>query len=151
MDKTENGHLVIHALICSNSYKTGNENTLITAHVVICFIFLLALICIGIFIKRMALFPIKERAPKLALLQGILFLMIVVIPYLSDFWVNSWAKADLADQIPMSRKFFKSFYLSMRLFCYFIFGIRTVIIYSNWKLGEYKDKKYGKRKERSKC
>jgi hypothetical protein len=70
----------------------------------------------------------------------------MLIPYASDFWVSTWATATRAEDIHFSRKLFKSLYLSFRLFCYFVFGFRTVIIYSNWKLGEYKDIKYGKRK-----
>lgn len=108
--------------------------------------FIISAVILGIFVKRMSLFPIKERAPKLTLVQGIMFFMIVFIPYVSDFWVDSWSNIKSSEEIPWSRKILKSLYLSVRLFCYFIFGVRTIIIYSNWKLGEYKDVKYGKRK-----
>lgn len=138
---------VTYALICPDVYYDSTSFRKIAAQAAIIVLFAAGLIGTFVFTSRMSLFPIKERAPKLALLQCLLFLMIVAIPYASDFFAEGWSTAQSPAEIPFSRKAFKAFYLSCRLFCYILFGLRTVIIYSNWKLSDFQTSKMKKKGE----
>jgi hypothetical protein len=88
------------------------------------------------FSTKRNLFPIRERAPKLAIIQAISFCMITVIPYITEIVVAlgvSW-QADATSEIQFSRKFLKALYMTMRVLCYFVFLFRVLVIYTSWKL-----------------
>jgi hypothetical protein len=106
---------IFYAFICSKAFIESNKSVLVTAYIVIIAFLIFSILGLVIFFKRIALFPIKERAPKLALLQGILFLCTVLVPFFSDFLVVGWSEAVLPYEIPWSRIILKSLYVSVRL------------------------------------
>lgn len=119
--KEDNPTEIAHALICGSAYKDGNQPQLIIAQVLIVFSMLLCLFWIYRFIKRMSHFPVKERAPLLALFQSFCFVGIIFIPYLTEYFIESWEDVDDDDDIPVSRKIFKALYFTVRASCYLIF------------------------------
>lgn len=117
----ENSYYSAHALICGSAYKDGNLSQLIIAQVLIISTMLLCLFWIQKFAKRINNFPVKERAPKLALLQSFCFFSIILIPYITEYFIDFWDEVVEASEIPFSRKMMKSLYFTLRLSCYMMF------------------------------
>ena len=117
------GEGVPQSIICETAYKNSSNLYLIMAHAIIIVVLITLLVWMIQFIRRMSLFPVKERAPKLALLQSIMFFLIIVTTYSAEFLIPQWKSASNTE-IPYSRRIFKGIYFSLRFFCYFIFGLR---------------------------
>lgn len=60
--------VVTYALICPEVYMSDSTSRKIIAQAIAVGLFLAAIVGTFVFTSRMSLFPIKERAPKLALL-----------------------------------------------------------------------------------
>ena len=111
------------SIICGTAYDEENYVKLLVAHAVTIGVLILLLIWIIQFIRRMSLFPVKERAPRLALLQSFMFFFLILETYCAEFMIPYW-DAERYQDIPYSRRVFKAMYFALRFFCYFIFGLR---------------------------
>lgn len=112
---------IAHALICGKAYDKGHLPQLIIAQAIVIISLLLCLFWIYKFIKRMNHFPVKERAPILAMYQSFCFVGIIFIPYLSEYFIDFWEYVEKEADIPISRKIFKALYFTVRASCYLIF------------------------------
>lgn len=116
----------------------------------------LLLLIIGMIIRfylRRNQFPIRERAPKLALLQAMSFTCIILIPYITEILIdvnpNVWC-SDESNLIPNSRMILKAFYTNFRIMAYVVFLFRIFVVYKSWKLSEKERKKLGFFRDESK-
>ena len=114
------------SLICYIAYEDGHLGRLLLAHITV----ILSLCLMGYmlyeFIRKKHHFPIRERAPKLAILQGGIFMMGVVITYFidvmlvtTDVWQN-----DNPNYIGVSRRILKAMFLVCRINNYMVFIVR---------------------------
>jgi hypothetical protein len=110
-------------LICATCYESPNPTKLVIAHSLIAITLITSLVWFIMFIKRMTLFPVKERAPHLAVYQCVCFLLTLVIPYISESLLADWAISE-DEEIPFSRRFVKAIYMAVRLNCYFVYTLR---------------------------
>lgn|SRR3990167_266065 len=83
-------------------------------------------------------FPIRERAPRAAIVHSIVYLMLLTILYsieiLSPTEDSTWDQhVEDANAVPFSRRLLKATYLSIRTNIYLIFLGRISVIYFNWK------------------
>lgn len=117
----EDPNEIAHAIICGSAYQDENQIQLIIAQVLIIVSMLLCLLWIYKFIKRMSHFPVKERAPWLALFQSFCFLGIIFIPYITEYTIDFWVDVETVDDVPLSRKILKALYFTVRTFSYLIF------------------------------
>ena|SRR3990167_8963598 len=80
------------------------------------------------FIGMMNTFPVRERAPRIALLQTTAYFMIIIMIYIIELGFVSgyldWDKVTDEDDIPLSRRVFKAFYFAARTNIYIIFLVR---------------------------
>jgi hypothetical protein len=95
----------------------------------------LSLYILGLYYKKSCLFPIKGRAPILATLQGVCFILTIFIPFMVEgllrLNVMNW---ESTNPIPPMRYFYKSLFYILRLMTCIIWVFRTVYICSVWKL-----------------
>lgn len=87
-----------------------------------------------LFSKKIQLFPLKARGPRLVLLQMIYFVLLNLIPLAIEGLVSSeiinWGKSDRSSL----RNFLKGIYFLTRISVNLIFIHRTLLIYANWKV-----------------
>ena len=122
-------------LICKTVYTDPGIIRPILVHVLIIAIIAAMLYSIVRFSQKVYFFPIKERAPLLTILQLISFTLSLGAIYLTDILTGTMVEWNVnkAADIPASRSYMKAFYTSLRLGNYFIYIMRTLVIYSNWK------------------
>lgn len=109
-------------MICLEEHTIGYY----ISHILILALIFLVAWLINIFSMKRHLFPVKERAPVLALTQSIYFLLLVICPYLVEVFVLlgiDW-RAEVWTNIPFLRKFLKALYLSLRFTAYPLFLLR---------------------------
>ena len=78
------------------------------------------------FIRKRHHFPIRERAPKLAILQGMMFMGAIVVPYLIDILVATtkvW-QSEGSGRVKLSRKLVKALFVCFRINMYLAFILR---------------------------
>ena len=118
-----------------------NPMTGLIAHGTLILIFILGIISIKKFYDKRTLFPVRERSPRLALIQSIIFLSLIFFPYCCEFFIvfgiwkeNEDKKHQSLSDVTLLRKIFKALYMTARLNCNFLFLLRVLVIYSRWKL-----------------
>ena len=146
-------------LVCSSNYYP-NVNYLKSASALI---FYFAILIYSIFLmirfsKKINLFPVRERAPYVALVQGAFFilasLMLLITEVLVLFRVgwnlgdeeqqkgynltsprSQLSRGDYGDlgDIVFSRKFIKATWFTMRILSYTLFVVRTGVVFRNWR------------------
>lgn len=97
--------------------------------VVLLIIVLLFLLCK--FIAKRKYFPVRERAPTIAIAQCIINLLQILTIYVLEIGLEfqdyltffDWDR-DSSKDIPMARYVFKCMYLTLRLNIYFVFLLR---------------------------
>jgi hypothetical protein len=116
-----------HTLICRSAYNDAQPRYhLIGAHSIIILTFLFLTYLIISFSRKRHLFPIRERAPKLAIAQAVSFSLILVVTYIVELMIANnvnWCSETIGN-IPFSRRLLKAIYSSMRLLSYFVFSFR---------------------------
>jgi hypothetical protein len=84
---------------------------------------------------------VRERAPKLALLQAFTFTCIILVPYITEIIIDIspdiWCTDDPYD-IPPGRKLLKALYSNFRIMSYVVFLFRVLVVYKSWKIGHKK-------------
>lgn len=112
-------------LICNTAYTSPNYVSIFFGHLTI----ILALLYIFVYFvklsKNLHLFPIRERAPYLTMIQCVSFWLSVLLLYITEVLILSnidWE--DDNTEVPFSRKFMKAFYIVTRLSAYFIMFLR---------------------------
>ena len=123
------------SLFCNGVYNYTSVT--ICAYALLFVFFVVCVYMILQFLLKKNLFPIRERAPRIAALQCIAFLVLIADITLVEtgtgfgFW--KWDEATTRSEIPTSRVILKSIYISVRINIYTIFALRIGVIYYNWK------------------
>ncbi len=86
------------------------------------------------FSRKIQLFPIKGRGPRLAMIQMIYFLLLNLIPVIIEVLSTAGITWDDDRKVHLSQDFLKGLYFTIRTGCYMIYALRTVLIYANWKI-----------------
>jgi hypothetical protein len=114
------------SLFCDHVYIEGHLSYLITAHTIcIC-----CLVGLAIFIRkyyqRRDYSPIRERAPKLSIVQMVGFYLLFATQYLTEIMFSlglDWGSTSTSG-VPWSRDLNKSLYISVRVLTYLLFVLR---------------------------
>lgn len=114
-------------VLCGQA-RTSTSSALIAHSIAgVTMIFLLYLM--KIFISKRNYFPVRERAPKIAIAQCAVFLAQISLVYalevagiLEPSWLD-WSSATGAG-VPVSRQVFRCLYLTVRLNVYVVFLVR---------------------------
>lgn len=126
---------VREAAFCRSS---GRQESLDIQVVIAIFVLLLALpllmYSIFVFSKKIQLFPLKARGPRLVLLQMIYFVLLSLIPLIVEVILASNTTWDKPNRTYISRRFLKAFYFLVRVSVNMIYVHRTLLIYANWKV-----------------
>ena len=115
----------VTVMICHHLYQTDNILGLVIAHATIGAALVILFLMVVFFSRKMQLFLVKERAPLLALVQLIAFLMTILVPYIVELlriFGVTWDE-ELGPE-NFERKVFKSLYTVSRSICYLIFLFR---------------------------
>lgn len=111
---------------CGAAYDTIPSTVLLHGFYVACILFCCFLLYK--FVGMINAFPVKERAPRIAILQAASFLSVMIMIYCVElgilFRVLDWSDSTRESQIPMGRRIFKSFYLAGRCNLYIIYLVR---------------------------
>ena len=122
-------------LFCDVVYKS--EGMTIFAYGLIIVFVIICLSLIYKFLQKRDIFPVRERAPRIAALQCSAYVSIVVLLFLIESGTNygwlQWENVTDPSKIPFSRKLAKTLLLTVRVNIYVIFLIRIAVIYYNWK------------------
>jgi len=111
----------IMTMICTNKNGEYDTHTLVIGHLIITLTILLTVGFVVFFSQKLQFFLIKERAPKIALAQTIIFLLTLLIPYvveISNYIGYSWRDKSLR------RILFTSLYITCRQLAYTTFILR---------------------------
>lgn len=98
------------------------------------------------FFKRRNFFPIRERAPRIAILQLAIYTLLMVLLWVIEIGsrfnlFDKWTPKDSASEdIPWTRGIFKSLYTTVRMNIYTIFLVRYInlilrigVIFYSWQ------------------
>ena len=111
---------------CGAAYDTIVSTVLLHGFYVACIMFCCVLLYK--FVGMINAFPVKERAPRIAILQAASFLSVMIMIYFVElgilFGALDWSESTKESQIPMGRRIFKSFYLAGRCNLYIIYLVR---------------------------
>jgi hypothetical protein len=128
-------------MFCNSVYQSGTF-WVVTAHAMMIGFILFNAFLVYKFNKKKHLFPIRERAPRIAIIQSVVYLLLVVLLYLVEIITKTglldWKSpqycssngqttpVDLTSTpyIPWTRRIFKASYLTIRINIYLIFLIR---------------------------
>lgn len=86
------------------------------------------------FSRKIQLFPLKGRGPRLALIQMTYFVLLNLIPVTVEVLVASGISWEDDKKSHFSQDFLKGLYFTVRISCYLIVVLRTVLVYANWKI-----------------
>lgn len=119
--------------------RSNGHNEIWEVRVIIAVIVLLVLLPFlmyhtFLFSKKIQLFPLKARGPRLALLQMIYFVLINLIPLAVEGLVSAGVKWNDPNKKNVSRRFLKSLYFLTRTSVNLIYIHRTLLIYANWRV-----------------
>lgn len=112
-------------LVCRVAYTDSNYAVILLSHILIVLSLLYMFIRFVRLSKKMHLFPLRERAPYLLMVQCVCFWLSVIVLYITEVLILSnidWSADNT--QVPFSRKFMKAFYIVTRLSVYFILILR---------------------------
>ena len=98
--------------------------------------FLLPVIMYNIwsFSRKIQLFPLKARGPRLALIQMIYFVMINLLPLAVEGFISADMHWDNPEKKYLTRSFLKAAFFLVRFSVNLIYIFRTLLIYANWKV-----------------
>lgn len=126
------------AAFCRSS---GSRESLDARVIIAILVLLLALpslmYSVFVFSKKIQLFPLKARGPRLVLLQMIYFVLLNMIPLIVEVLLASnitWENPSNPNKTYISRRFLKAFYFLTRVSVNLIYVHRTLLIYANWKV-----------------
>ena len=108
-------------MICMQSDGSYKTRTLVIGHTIIIATILLTFGFLVFFSRKLQYFLIKERAPKIALAQIIIFMLTLLVPYaveITGYFGYSW------EDITLTRRLIKSAYIASRQLAYTTFGLR---------------------------
>lgn len=116
-------------LFCSEVYNEDNWFRLIVAHLVILSSLVIGMCMLFRFNRKKHYFPIRERAPSVAILQCFTYLFLIFLLYIVEnglhFKLIEWKTThENSSDIEIGRRLMKSVYLSIRINIYIIFLIR---------------------------
>lgn len=114
------------SIICSSVYLHNDIFRIVVGHGFILVTLLLHIVMIYRFNMKLNVFPVRTRSPMLALLQMIMFMLTLLVVYLTEIFLLldvNWGSDSTAD-IPYSRIIFKALYLAFRMSCFPIFLLR---------------------------
>lgn len=86
------------------------------------------------FSRKIQLFPIKGRGPRLAMVQMVYFLLLNLIPVTIELLATAGINWDDDRKVHLSQDFLKGLYFTVRVSCYLIYALRTILVYANWKV-----------------
>jgi len=127
VDKNISDSQYSHAVLCASCFSDGKEWRLYVGHGIVILVLASALVLLAKFAAKRNLFPIKERAPLLAIIQAFSFAMLVSIPYLTEILIDvgaRWGASATSEDVPILRGILKAFYMCMRVLCYVVFLFR---------------------------
>jgi hypothetical protein len=82
------------------------------------------------FYQRIYFFPFVERAPYLTMTQAISMLLTVLVPYIVEIIIKAeidWKSSGTVKDIPISRKFMKALYTTVRIGNYSVYILRYIL------------------------
>lgn len=107
-----------------------NMPKILIAHGTTVFLLLLSFMLLIMFNSKRNYFPVRERAPRIAVVQGLISLFQVIVVYIVEIGYEleiglfEWGGIKDQTAIPYSRIAFKSLYLTFRLNIYLVFLLR---------------------------
>jgi hypothetical protein len=114
----------VTVMVCHHLYQNNSFLGLALAHAIIGTALIAVFLMIVYFSRKLQLFLVKERAPLLALVQLITFLMTILVPYVVELLRASGVKWEENGPENIQRKVFKCLYTAARSICYLIFLFR---------------------------
>lgn len=101
------------------------------AHIFVVLLIVILIFLLCKFIGKRNFFPVRERAPRIAIAQCIMNLLQILTVYVLEIGLEfqdyvtlfDWDR-DSPDNIPMARYVFKCMYLTLRLNIYIVFLLR---------------------------
>lgn len=116
-------------LFCNQVYDRWEFAVL--AHLFIWMFILFFLVLLVKFISKKNKFPIRERAPRLAMVQCFTYFILVMLLYtvevLTKIQVFQWEDKTSVSEVPFSRRFLHSLYLTIRINIYLVFLSRYLV------------------------
>jgi hypothetical protein len=118
----------------SSGHQESWELRVIISLLVLLFLMPFMMYNIWSFSKKIQLFPLKARAPRLALIQMIYFVLLNLVPLCVEGLVALDIHWEKPDKKYLSRSFLKAIYFLIRSSVMLIYVQRTLLIYANWKV-----------------
>ena len=118
----------------SNGHNTEWDIRVVVAIFILMLIQPVLMFNIFTFSKKIQLFPLKARGPRLVLLQMIYFMLLNIIPLAVEGMVSSEIHWNDPKHKYVSRSFLKALYFMIRWSVNLIYLHRTLLIYANWKV-----------------
>lgn len=135
MDLREASPNVAETVFCkSNGHHESWELRVIVSMLVVILLLPFMMFNIWSFSKKIQLFPLKARAPRLALIQMIYLVLLNLVPLCVEGLIVADIHWDKPDKKYMSRSFLKAVYFLIRSSVMMIYVHRTLLIYANWKV-----------------
>ena len=128
------------AILCQDNSGDSFPWRIYVGHFFVISSLLAIIVFLFFFIRRRNLFPVRERAPLLAIFQAIVFSLLIVVPYFTEIMLKigifDW-DASSPEEVPMLRKVLKGFYMAQRVSCYLVFFFRYIFQIVNPKSACY--------------
>lgn len=118
----------------SSGHKEAWETRVIITIIVLLFLLPFLMYQIFLFSKKIQLFPLKARGPRLALLQMIYFILLNLVPLAVEGLVSAGVDWKDGNKKHVARSFLKSLYFLTKTSVNFIYIHRTLLIYANWRV-----------------
>lgn len=135
MGHKEKETLVAEAVVCRQDFANSSYTLIVILNLLVLAIILGLVAATLSFSKKIQLFPLKGRAPRLAILQMMSLIMLSALPLIVEGLVALEAWPDPQDRRPsLSKNVVKAFYALCRANVYGLYGARGLIIYANWKV-----------------
>lgn len=135
MDLGETYQGVAETVFCkSTGHQESWELRVIISLLVIMLVIPFMMYNIWSFSKKIQLFPLKARAPRLALIQMIYFVVLSLVPLCVEGLVAADVHWDKPDKKYLLRGFLKAIYFLIRSSVMLIYVQRTLLVYANWKV-----------------
>lgn len=118
----------------SNGHQESWELRVLISILILMFLLPVIMYNIWSFSRKIQLFPLKARGPRLALIQMIYFVLLNLLPLAVEGLVTAEMHWDNPDKKYLSRSFIKAIFFLVRFSVYLIYVLRTLLIYANWKV-----------------
>lgn len=129
------GQDVAETTFCRSSGHTESwELKVVITIAVLLFLLPFLMYHIFLFSKKIQLFPLKARGPRLAILQMIYFVLLNLIPLAVEGLVSAGVHWRDESKKYVARSFLKSLYFLTRVSVNLIYVHRTLLIYANWRV-----------------